>query len=304
MKLAIVTSRDHARYHDDDRPLIDALERRGVACAPCVWDDAAVAWDAYHAALVRTPWDYYRRWPEFRVFLDRIEATGTPLFNPPKTLRWNADKRYLLELAAAGVPVVETRVVARGDVRGLRDAVASLAAEELVVKPVVSAGAWHTVRFARRAFDPDEPALATALAHADLLVQPYLDVVARDGEWSLMFLGGRYSHAILKRPRAGDFRVQEKHGGVSEPREPGDALVAAAQRAVDALPALGHAGCLYARVDGVVREGAFVLMELEAFEPQLFLTDRPDAGERFAEVVVAAMRAAGHRLAPMSGLLE
>lgn len=291
MDLAIVTSRDYARYHEDDLPLIDALASRGVRCTPAVWDDAGFDWTRPAALLVRTPWDYYRRWDEFARFLDRIESLRLHVINPVPTLRWNADKHYLLELAAAGLPVVPTRWVARGDDEALAAAVRAFGADQVVVKPAVSGSAWRTWRFA-----PDELArrageIAPALAAGAMLVQPYLPAIAREGEWSLLFFGGRYSHAILKRPAAGDFRVQERHGGTFEALEPDAAIVAAAARVVEALPALGHPGCLYARVDGVLGTRGFELMELEVLEPQLFLTGRPEAAARFAEVLVAALRA-------------
>ena len=292
MRLAILTSRDHATGHPDDRTLFDALARRGVEPLVRIWDDESVEWARHDALLVRTPWDYYRRWPEFSAFLDRIERLALRTINPIATLRWNADKRYLAELAGAGLPVVPTRYVERGDDAALARAIAATleGGVDAVVKPAISGGAWRTWRVDPRNGAAVRAALETALASAALLVQPYVGAVAREGEWSLLFFGGRYSHALLKRPRAGDFRVQEKHGGTFAHTEPDAALVAAAQRIVDALPALGHDGVLYARIDGVVVDGAFRLMELEAFEPQLFLDGRPAAAARFADVVAAALR--------------
>ncbi|HVF33757.1 MAG TPA: hypothetical protein VND91_00355 [Candidatus Saccharimonadia bacterium] len=290
MRLAIVTSRDYARYHEDDLGLVDALAALGVECTPGVWDDPDFAWTAHDALLVRTPWDYYLRWSEFSAFLDRIERLGVRVVNPVATLRWNADKRYLLELAALGLPVVSTLLVERGDEPGLEAAVAAHRGGEVVVKPVVSGGAWRTWRFAATDFAARVDAMRPALLAGAMLVQPYLPEIEEAGEWSLLFFGARYSHAVLKRPRRGDFRVQEKHGGTHARDEPDAATRAAAQRVVDALPLAGHAGCLYARVDGVVRGGRFELMELEVLEPQLFLAGRPAAARRFADVLVSALR--------------
>ena len=292
MRLAILTSRDLARGHPDDRSLFDALARRGVEPLVRVWDDPAIDWPRHDAMLVRTPWDYYRRWDEFSAFLAAIEQVGLRTINPIATLRWNADKRYLVELAAAGLPVVPTRLVERGDPVALEHAISAVRGSgvDVVVKPTISGGAWRTWRFGADGPGALRAELDAALAAGALLVQPYLDAVARAGEWSLLFFAGRYSHALLKRPRSGDFRVQESHGGTHSNAEPDAALRAAAQRVVDALPALGHPGVLYARVDGVVDDGAFRLMELEVFEPQLFLDGRPAAAARFADVIAGALR--------------
>lgn len=295
MRLAILTSRDYARYHEDDLGLVAALGERGIDCTPAIWDDERFDWRAHDAMLVRTPWDYYTRWDEFARFLDRIERIGLRTINPVATLRWNADKRYLLELAALGIQVVPTRLVEAGNEDALAAAVGSCGETDVVVKPAVSGGAWRTWRFAPSELPAHRRAIAPALAAGAMLVQPYVPEIERVGEWSLMFFAGRYSHAVLKRPRGGDFRVQEKHGGTRAHETPDAATRAAAQRVVDALPRAGHPDCLYARIDGVVRAGRFELMELEVLEPQLFLAGEPRAAERFADVLVAALQPAGRR---------
>jgi glutathione synthase/RimK-type ligase-like ATP-grasp enzyme len=156
-----------------------------------------------------------------------------------------------------------------------------MAGQELIVKPTVSGTAWHTVR--GRAGEPAfEAALATLPQDFSYLVQPFLAEVLDEGEWSLLFFGGHYSHAVIKRPAAGDFRVQSDFGGTSELAEPPAHVLASARRALAATAALGHADVAYARVDGVVAGGRFRLMELEMIEPYLHLGVRPEAAERFA----------------------
>jgi len=135
----------------------------------------------------------------------------------------------------------------------------------------------------------DEPRFRTLAERGRVLVQPFMDVVVSAGEWSLVFLGGAFSHAILKRARAGDFRVQTEHGGSAAVAEPDPRIVEQARRALYAGPS-GTSECLYARVDGCVVDGNFVVMEVEVIEPLLFLGGHPEAADRLAEALVARMR--------------
>jgi glutathione synthase/RimK-type ligase-like ATP-grasp enzyme len=202
-------------------------------------------------------------------------------------LRWNAEKSYLRELAERGIDVVPTRWVERGAAESLASVLAETGWSCAVVKPAISAAAHSTWRTS-----PDEAAAREAefralVASGRVLVQPYLDVVEHDGEWSLVFIDGAFSHAVVKRPKAGDFRVQSHHGGEEHATVAPPALIAAAEAVVRA----GAAECLYARVDGCVLDGRFHLMELELLEPSLFLREHPAAAERLADALVRALDA-------------
>jgi glutathione synthase/RimK-type ligase-like ATP-grasp enzyme len=286
-RLAIAVSREYDHYHPDDLPLVELLPRRGFRPEPCVWNDPNVDWSAFDAVLVRTIWDYYRRYPEYLSWLNRLERSGARVVNPVPVLRWNADKRYLLELEAGGIAVIAGRVLERGTVA---DAFAAAAADDIVVKPTISAGAFRTLRITRADAETHEAELAELLRHSAALVQPYVAEVATAGEWSLMFFGGAYSHAVHKRPRSGDFRVQEKHGGVAEAAEPSRETIGQASAMIAALAELGHAGLTYARIDGVVIDGRLRLMEAELIEPQLFLSGQPHAAANFARALSETLR--------------
>jgi glutathione synthase/RimK-type ligase-like ATP-grasp enzyme len=288
MELAIATNDETREFHADDAPLVAALRARGVTPVACVWDDAGVDWRRRRAVLVRTIWDYFRKPAAFAAWLDALAASGADVVNPVATLRWNADKGYLAELEAAGVPSIPTRRVEAADAHALATALEACPWDDLVVKPAMSGGAWRTQRVARAALAG--AALAELATHGPLLVQPYVPEVAAEGEWSLLFFAGRYSHAVLKRPAPRDFRVQHKHGGRAELATPERALVDAAAAVLDAAARLGHADLAYARVDGVVVDGRFRLMELEVIEPQLFLSWHPPAGDAFADVLVARLQ--------------
>jgi glutathione synthase/RimK-type ligase-like ATP-grasp enzyme len=163
-----------------------------------------------------------------------------------------------------------------------------MAGQQVVIKPAISGGAWNTLRG-----NAGDPALADAVAqlpreHA-YLVQPFVPEVVSDGEWSLLYFAGEFSHAVIKRPAKGDYRVQGEHGGSAEPAQPDAATLAAADRALAAVAALGHGDHAYVRVDGVVSGGRFLVMELELIEPFLHLAAQPAAAERLARDVLARL---------------
>lgn len=287
IRLAVATSSAFPGIHPDDIHLADTLRTLGVEPVACVWNDPALDWTGFDAVLVRTTWDYFQHHAAFMAWLDRLDDGGTVVLNPTATLRWNSDKRYLLELSQHGIPIIPTRIAAAGD---LHDTLRADTGKDVVVKPAVGGGAWHTVRgrVGDASFDAAIAPLPTTL---DYLVQPFVPEVADAGEWSLVFFDGAFSHAVLKRPRDGDYRVQHEHGGSSGLAIPSAPIVEAAQRALAAAAACGHAGHAYVRVDGVVVDGRFVLMELEMIEPSLFLAAAPAAAERYAHNLARRLRA-------------
>ncbi len=283
-RVALVTCRAYPRLAEDDRLLRDALMARGVVAEPVDWDEAAVDWAGFEAVVIRSTWDYHVRADAFDAWINGLERMKVPLWNPPGVLRWNSRKTYLRELETAGIPTVPTRFIDQGG--------ASLAAvlqetgwDDVVVKPVVSASAYETWRAARATLAQDAPRYARLLAEGAVMVQPFLPGIMTDGEWSLCFFAGRYSHAVVKRPRPGDFRVQADHGGHYAAAQPSRQLVAEAEAALRAA----DRRTLYARVDGCVMDGTFRLMELELLEPGLFLATDAGAADRFADAVIRAM---------------
>jgi hypothetical protein len=243
------------------------------------WTDAGDL-SGFDLILPLLAWGYQRdtvRW--FRA-LDLWEAGGLPFANPITLLRWNTDKDYLFDLEAAGlstVPTVESHALCAED---LDDARTKFGTDDLVIKPSISAGADRTFYLARG------DAIPFAVLEKEMLIQPLMPSILTEGEYSLFLFDGIFSHAILKRPASGDFRVQEQFGGGEIPIEPPRAALAFAHETLTMLPAIP----LYARVD-ILRdgEGAFRLMELEVIEPSLFLGHAPGGGAAFKAAVAARM---------------
>jgi glutathione synthase/RimK-type ligase-like ATP-grasp enzyme len=281
--VAFATSSKWPQLTPDDRLAAIALEQRGVRVSPAVWSDPTITWSDHDAIVIRSTWDYHLRVAEFMAWIDTLERMGCTVWNPCRLLRWNANKRYLMDLAMRGVPIVPTESLPGGDEQSLRALMDARQWDDVVVKPTVSATA-HGARRVRRA-DLGAFASSGVADYGELLVQPFIREIENVGEWSLIFFSGGFSHSVRKRPVAGDYRVQSEYGG-SAVAEPASARVVAAGEAV--LAAVSEPW-LYARVDGVETREGFLLMELEMLEPLLFFELDAAAPARFADALIAAL---------------
>jgi glutathione synthase/RimK-type ligase-like ATP-grasp enzyme len=275
-EVALVTCADERYQESEVHVAADALRAAGVSTDVVSWDEDR-DWGAYELVVVRTPWDYFDRVTQFLDWAARVERE-TSLVNPADVLRWNSHKGYLAEFTAKSVPTVPTRLVP-GPSTDVADQIREVPGEEIVVKPAVDGGARHAWRGLRD--DPSLSRVAERLTeHGDVVVQPFVPAIV-DGERSLVFLGGRFSHAVRKVPKTGDYRSQRHLGGREVDHEPDSAELQVALAAMAAAPGR----LTYARVDLVDWEGAPVLIELEVIEPDLFLRDVPERVDRFVEVV-------------------
>ncbi|MFD0272294.1 RimK family alpha-L-glutamate ligase [Kitasatospora sp. NPDC127111] len=285
-RIAVVTSLAGAELDSDLPLLVDALRADGLAADPVAWDADVPGWERFDLAVIRSTWDYAERLGEFLAWADAT-ARATRLRNPAPVVRWNADKRYLLELAGRGVPVVPTRIVDPGTPYGESD---FDDADGVVVKPAVSAGARDTARYEPgRAADAARHARMLLDQGRTVMVQPYLPLV-EEGERALVFIGGAFSHAIRKGPVLTEPGVIDNcrmpHPDVASYR-PTEAELRTARAALAAAPSSPE--LLFARVDLALdqaREPA--VMELELIEPNLFLGHSPEGLQRLVAAVAAS----------------
>jgi glutathione synthase/RimK-type ligase-like ATP-grasp enzyme len=284
MRIALVTCDRFPSLYGDEQALPAAFSAAGHDAVVAVWSDARVDWRRFDRVVIRNTWDYFERIDEFTGWLDRLDGAGVRLCNPLPLLRWNLDKRYLVELAARGVRVVPTELVERGARVDLPALIARCGFGDAIVKPTVSGGSYRTHRFAAADARAHQAALDEIVAASAAMVQPFVPEIASEGEWSLLFFAGELSHTVLKCPAAGDFRVQVQYGGSYEAATPPPSLVDDARAAVAALPVAPD----YVRIDGVRRDDRLVLMEVEAIEPYLFLPFAPP--EAVARYVAAVTR--------------
>lgn len=271
----------------EDDAVVAALAAEGVAAEAVPWTDPSVRWGAYDLVVPKTAWGYDRDLPAFLAWTDRV-AAATRLANPPAIVRWNADKRYLLDLAARGVPLAPTILARRGEPLDLARLMDERGWREVVVKRVVAAGARGQARVARgQASTTGQAHLDGILAEGDAFVQPYLAAIETTGERSLVVLAGETSHAVAKLPTAGSYLAHPSHGARTVAHEPTRAEVDVARRAL----AAAGGPILYARVDLVdLDDGTPAVMELELIEPYLFLLESPGAVARYARAVADAAR--------------
>lgn len=280
-RVALVTSEAFPELFADDQLLMPALAELGVRGVPAVWSRADVEWATFDAVVIRSPWDYFERPVEFRRWLDARIASGITLCNAGETLVWNFDKRYLKQMADAGVEVVPTLFVEQGSREDIAAQARARGWDDIVVKPTVAGGAYRTHRFRVGDYQRHAEDIATTLQDRGVLVQPFLPVIETEGELSLLFFDGAFSHATCKKPKPGDYRVQFMFGGTFERVDVAPALIEQARACIAQAPG----SPAYARVDGVVIDGRFVLMELEVFEPFLFLALEPEAPARLARAI-------------------
>ncbi len=275
MRVAIASCAFVPEEFQDDPLLAAALRRREASVGRIAWDDPAINWHGFDLVVVRSTWDYTRRRDRFLAW---AEGIGERLRNRPQVIRWNSDKRYLADLADRGIPVVPT--VWGPDAL---DEAAARGWQELIVKPAVSAGARDTFRV------PAGEARDTVgrVAHrGEVMVQPYLGSVAEHGELSVVLVDGAPTHAVLKRPAEGEFRVQLELGGAMRRITLDEETERAARRVVEAV----DQSLLYARVD-MLRDddGQLLLAELEVTEPSLYLSHAPEVVDVLAEAVLGRL---------------
>lgn len=231
--------------------------------------------------ILRSNWDYHHAIEAFTDWLDGLDAAGGRVWNSTPLVRWNLSKRYLLELAAVGIPTVPGVVLEADASSRLGAVLAARGWRHAVVKPVVSASAHDTMLIEDGEIDRVVEALAVGAIRQPVLVQPFVEEIRTRGEWSVVFVDGVMTHTVLKRPGPGEFRVQQHLGGSVEARPAGATVVAAARQALQALPLPP----LYARIDGVETPDGFQVMEVELNEPGLFFDLAPTAARTLADAL-------------------
>lgn len=282
MHLTLLTCAPQPALTDDDQLVADALARHGAEVRVCPWSALDLD-DTGDACVLRSTWDYHVVFEQFSAWLDEVVCRGVRLINPPAVVRWNANKSYLQDAAVAGIALPPTVWIDTPDADGVAASLDASGWDRAVIKPCVSASA-HGTRIVTPGLRLSEDALAPLRSHGALL-QRFLPEIERDGELSLLFFDGAYSHAVRKRPRSGDFRVQHEFGGSEQVVEPTTAERSFAEHALALCPHLPA----YARIDLVTTADGPVLMEIELIEPYLYLAHHPDAADRFAWAILAGV---------------
>lgn len=265
----------------EDELVVDALENVGLKVARRSWSDDNFDWRQCRSILLRSPWDYFDRFDAFSAWLDEVRQ-HTLMLNPVDTLMWNMDKHYLLDLQQKHINVVETHIIKRNSEVNLAELMEQHGWSQAIVKPTVSGAARHTYRVSESNLTEVQEQLDTLILQEDFMLQPFQHNIVERGEISLMVMGGEVTHGVKKVAKAGDFRVQDDHGGMVYPYEPNDDEIKFAEAAMAACEPVP----LYGRVDMIVdNQGKLAIMELELVEPELFFRFHRPAASQLAKAI-------------------
>jgi len=280
--IAIVTYPEKPEIQPDDLLFTQLLEKSGVQVIGICWDDEKTVWSDFDLVIIRSPWDYYKRENEFHLWLDKLESQNANVLNPVMVIRANMEKSYLRKLEDSGVSIIPTRWIAKNKPTSLKKILTDQHWKKAVVKPTVSAGSYETFVTTFESAETDQAQFELITKKCGVMIQPFMDEIISNGEISMLFFNGEFSHAVLKKPQQGDFRVQPKFGSTIIEFQPDEMLLKIAKLIVEKV----SNSLLYARVDGIISNGKFLLMELELIEPMLFLAYGNQSAKRFADAIM------------------
>lgn len=267
----------HNVFYEDDL-VVKALKNEGFKVLRLAWDDPLFNWSDTKFILFRTTWDYFDRFKEFSTWLSLV-SKKTRLLNSEQIIRWNIDKHYLLDLHDNGVHITKSHFLKKGSSTTLQAIHEKLNWEETVLKPCVSGAARHTYRLNKSNIGDYEHVFKKLIAMESMILQPFQYNIVSQGEVSLMIIDGRFTHAVLKTAKKGDFRVQDDFGGAVRPYIPKKEEIEFAENAVRAC----FEPPIYARVDVFYdNDGILALSELELIEPELWFRNNPKAANLLA----------------------
>lgn len=285
-KIAFVTYEKQPEATPDDALLIPVLKARNVQVDAIPWNTPGTDWASYDAVILRSCWDYHVYPQAFSNWLDKLERNRCRLWNPVKAVRDNMHKKYLIDLANKGIEIPVTFLFTQGNSVDLAGVFNRHGWEKAVIKPAISAGGVDTWLGTTTTIDHDNTELNRLLKEKDMIVQEYSKAIVEVGELSLLFFNGEFSHAVCKRPQSGEFRINTKYKGIIGPTDVEQMHIEIAEHALQ----MSGVDALYARVDGIIENNGFRLMELELIEPALFFQYAPGSAERFADAIVERIR--------------
>jgi glutathione synthase/RimK-type ligase-like ATP-grasp enzyme len=279
-KVVFLTMDSVVGFYTYDELLVEPFKELGWKVESISWKAKNINWKNYDAVIVRSTWDYQHSPDEFLQVLEEINSQ-THLENNLEIIKWNMDKTYLRDMEEKGIKIVPSVWFDTFNEDEVSNFFDKLVTGELIIKPTISANADNTFRINKNDFKSQLSTFNSKFGTRPFMVQPFIKNIITEGEYSLFYFGGKYSHAILKTPKQNDFRVQEEHGGIIKPIQPNAKMKTDAEKILDSI----KTDLLYARIDFVrTGENEFALMELELIEPSLYFNLDPKSPRKFAEV--------------------
>lgn len=281
-KIALITDINNPNLPPDDLVLIDLFCRSGIKAIPAVWNNREIIWSDYDAIILRSCWDYFHNFDKFLTWIKSLERNNQKLINPAGTVLWNSHKKYLLDLRNNGLTIVPSILVKRNSNDYWVSKIYFNKWPTIIVKPAVGTGS-HNVRL----FDSGNQSdirgyCAKLLRDNDIIIQPYLPEITTEGEISMIFIDGTFSHSVLKIPGKNNFRANPAFGASIKPYIADHDSICLGQKAIELI----RPTPLYARIDIIKSEQKYYLTELELIEPNLFFQYYPPAADKFVRTVI------------------
>lgn len=278
-KVAFLSMDSLKNFYTYDKLLFEPLKTLGWIAEEISWRNEKVNWSDFEAVIVRSTWDYQNDLEKFKIVLEKINSVSH-LENDLELMKWNMNKNYLFDLEQKGVRIVETIWEKKFNSETALKYFEKLNTDEIIIKPNISANADNTFRLTKEKLYDNISELEKIFEAKEFMVQPFIQNIIDEGEYSLFFFNGKFSHSVLKKPKEKDFRVQEEHGGDIQPITAPAEIVLVAENIIKKLFTIP----LYGRVDLVrTKNNEFALMELELIEPSLYLNKDEKSPFRFAK---------------------
>ena len=281
-KCALLTMKDLSKFECYDNLIVNPLEEMGWICDQVPWDtNKLIDWDQYDSVIIRSTWNYQENFLKFINVLKEISSSSADLQNPIDIVEWNLNKQYLKDFENKNIKIVPSQWFNNFIPKEIIQSFLNFNSKKIIIKPCISANADHTYILEEKTALSKLNTLKKDFIDKEFIIQPFIQDIKNEGEYSLIYFGNTLSHVLLKTPKVGDFRVQEEHGGTLKSIiNPEQALIRFGKNVINKLPR----ACLYSRVDIVRNKNEFLLMEVELIEPSLYFNMDSKSPKKFVEV--------------------
>ena len=281
-KCALLTMKDLSKFECYDNLIVNPLEEMGWICDQVPWDtNKLIDWDQYDSVIIRSTWNYQENFLKFINVLKEINSSSADLQNPIDIVEWNLNKQYLKDFENKNIKIVPSQWFNNFIPKEIIQSFLNFNSKKIIIKPCISANADYTYILEEKTALSKLKTLKKDFIDKEFIIQPFIQDIKNEGEYSLIYFGNTLSHVLLKTPKVGDFRVQEEHGGTLKSIiSPEKSLIHFGNKVINNLPRI----CLYSRVDIVRSKNKFLLMEVELIEPSLYFNMDPKSPKKFVEV--------------------
>lgn len=282
--MGLITYHKLSALNEDDQLLAAELIQQGFIIKIVDWEDERFDWSKLDLIIIRSIWNYHLNHEKFIDWIRRIESLGAKIWNNPQILEWNSNKKYLEEISRS-FTTIDSIFVSKNQLDTNLDVLKQKYWDRIIVKPVISASAFNTIKTSVTQLMNDISIISDNLNHSDLVIQPFIKEIQTLGEWSVIYFNGKFSHSVLKKPKSGDYRTQPELGGSALVKRCSDEIIKTGKDIISFISNKFDAPILYARIDGIEINDKFTLMEIELIEPFLYFGKEDNAPLRLVDAL-------------------